>query len=291
MNHKLLTHREMTASTLKVLFHNLPHDSNGDRLFAYVQFLSKHERQPTEEMIFNDVLYRIKASDEIIDPLRVFTTDKELMKTFVSSKVGQDYVIPTLLVLRSENEIAVSKIPANSCIKPTHLSGAVLFSDNEGQVDREQLRAWFNKNYYMKTREANYKSLTPKIIIEPILFDDKNIVDYKFFCYKGVPKCIQVDLGRRLTHTRNLFDLNWKDIGITLTRPRFDGLIPRPDSLEEMAKIASILSAPFSFVRIDFYCKGKSIYVGEITHCHEAANGRFGSFDEEMIMSRLIFET
>ena len=31
----------------------------------------------------------------------------------------------------------------------------------------------------------NYLNLKPKIIIEPLLFDDDNIIDYKFFCYKG----------------------------------------------------------------------------------------------------------
>ena len=43
-------------------------------------------------------------------------------------------------------------------------------------------------NYYNRSREANYKMLKPKVIVEELIFNDENIKDYKFFCYNLKPK-------------------------------------------------------------------------------------------------------
>ena len=46
------------------------------------------------------------------------------------------------------------------------------------------IKRWFSSNYYNRSREANYKLLKPKIIVEELLFNDENIKDYKFFVTK-----------------------------------------------------------------------------------------------------------
>ena len=54
-------------------------------------------------------------------------------------------------------------------------------------------RTWFKLNHYLRSREAVYKNLTPKIIAEAIIFNDDNLIDYRFFCLNGVAKLIQVE--------------------------------------------------------------------------------------------------
>src|SRR5262245_35832514 len=53
----------------------LPHNRFGDNLYHRLLFLSKHKRLPGDEMLWNDVLYRLKTTDEILNPLRVFVSD------------------------------------------------------------------------------------------------------------------------------------------------------------------------------------------------------------------------
>lgn len=272
-----------------VLKHNLPHDKKSDTLFSYLCFLSVHGRPPSNEMLFNDVIYRIKTSSEIDSPLRVFTTDKHLMKMFVKAEVGDAFNVPTLDVLFSSTEVDKYAFHSKSCVKPTHMSGHVIFNDGEKPVDREKMKNWLRQNYYMVMREANYKNLIPKIIIEPILFDDRNLFDYKFFCFEGVPKLIQIDFDRRTAHSRHYYYPSWERVNINLQYPTYAGTLEKPSALTEMLEIAAHLSRHFNFVRIDMYSGENKFFVGEITHCHAAALERFFSRDDEILMSKIIF--
>ena len=64
-------------------------------------------------------------------------------------------------------------------------------------------------NQYFANRERNYLNLKPKIIIEPLLFDDDNIIDYKFFCYKK-------KVNRATDHSRSIYDIKWNKINISI---------------------------------------------------------------------------
>ena len=46
----------------------------------------------------------------------------------------------------------------------------------------------------------------------------------------------------------------------------------RPDALSEMLRVASILSAPFDFIRVDLYTTGNEVRVGELTVCPGGAS-------------------
>jgi hypothetical protein len=133
--------------------------------------------------------------------------------------------------------------------------------------------------------------LTPKIIVEPIVFDDLNIMDYKFFCYRGEPRMIQVDFDRRTAHTRSLLDIQWNTQSFGLKYPVSPRPAPRPARLPDMLQAAAKLSADFDFVRVDFYSRGEQFYVGEITNCHGGAVQRFVPPEAEEAASRLLFES
>lgn len=100
----------------------IPYNRAGDRLITLWQFVYAHKRFPNSSNGFNDVLYRIKTTDEILEPLRVFVTDKELAKLFIAATIGPEYPVPTLAVLKSPEEIDAYDFPDNCCIKPTHSS-------------------------------------------------------------------------------------------------------------------------------------------------------------------------
>lgn len=289
LDNRLMKNDQIIREVLGATFHNVPWDRNGDAIFAYAQFLLTHGRRPTEDLVFNDFLYRIKSTAEILNPLRVFTTDKEFVKYFIRSEVGDSYNVPTFKIISSEEEVTDLTFDDPVCIKPTHLSGAVAFADKGQKPNCEVMKQWLRSNYYKLTREANYKELKPKIIVEPILFNDRSVNDYKIFCFDGSPRIVQVDIGRRARHTRNFFNLSWKEMGVTLAYPRSDIEIRKPTVLDEMLDVASKLSRNFSLVRIDFYCHEKEVYVGEITHCHGAACERFANLDQEFFLSRQIF--
>jgi hypothetical protein len=269
---------------------SLPESRMGDALFSLFQFLRFHKRLPNNSMSYNDVLHRIKTSDDILDPLRVFVSDKELMKLYVRSVAGDKYVVPTLGVIKSRAAVDAYEFPMQCAIKATHTSGCVIIRKQGEPVDRALIKSWFDFNYYRLNREANYKTLKPKVIIEPLLFGSWNIQDYKIFCLNGTPKLIQVDVDRYVGHKRKYFDASWNEQNFSIKYPRTDKVIPRPENLDEMLEVAAKLSENFWFVRVDLYSNGHETFVGEITHCADNADGRFSPPSAEQQLSSYLFD-
>ncbi len=267
----------------------LPQTPSGDRLYHRLLFFRKHGRLPNGAPLWNDMWFRVKTSDEIDDPLRVFVSDKEHVKQYVKATVGDRYNVPTIAVLRSPAEIDAYDFPADCCIKPTHASSHVILRRGGQTVDRERIKRWFAINYYKVGRERNYRRLKPKVIVEPLIFGATNVEDFKIFCFNGQPKIVQVDVDRYVNHTRKYFDIGWNELDFSIIYPRAAGSFPRPDNLDEMLEVARRLSAQFSFVRVDLYSDGREVLVGEITNCSENAGGHFVPASAERTASALMF--
>jgi hypothetical protein len=267
----------------------LPHNRFGDNLYHRLLFLSKHKRLPGDGMLWNDVLYRLKTTDEIMDPLRVFVSDKELVKIYIKATIGDEYNVPTIAVLRSPAQVDGFEFPVRCIIKPTHASAQYILRRQGEPIDRERIRKWFDLNYYVAGRELNYKTLRPKVIVEPLVFDSADLSDYRFFCFNGIPKLIQVDMDRHTHHTRKILDTEWREQDFSILYPRSNKVLPKPDTLPEMLRVASALSAPFSFVRIDLYSDNQHVIAGEITNVSANAGGIFRPLSAEKKASSIVF--
>jgi hypothetical protein len=274
---------------LAVLRLHLPYTPVADRLYHRLLFFRKHHRWPGRALLWNDVLYRIKTSNEILDPLRVFVSDKEHVKQYVKAVVGDQHNVPTLAVLRTAAEVDAYAFPARCCIKPTHASARVILRRNGEPIDRDEIKRWFALNYYRAGREINYRLLNPKVIVEPLIFDSTNVDDYKVFCYRGEPRFVQLDFDRHSNHTRKIFDTRWKEQDWSIIYPRNPNRVPPPASLPKMLEVARALSAQFSFVRIDLYSDGNQVLVGEITNCSANAGGFFLPRSAEKTASERMF--
>ncbi|GAA3975987.1 ATP-grasp fold amidoligase family protein [Allohahella marinimesophila] len=279
----------MLTKVLASVLQSLPKTRTGDYIFSYMLFLRAHKRKPGASMLLNDYLFRLKTSNEMLSPLRQFTSDKALVKHFVAATVGDQYNIESIAVLESKDQVDSYKFPNTCCIKPTHGSGRVILRRNGEPIDKAEIKAWFDLNYYLYKREINYRYAQPKVIIEPILFGGTKGEDYKFFCYEGKVKLLQVDIGRHDNHTRKYYDGQMNEQDFSMKRPRELGAYELPKNMAEMIAVAEKLSSYFGFVRIDLYSDGNAIYVGEITHCPENACARFIPVEAEQKASDLIF--
>jgi hypothetical protein len=281
-------HRALGAAHARIVGPQVPLDRLGDRLCAYMLFVMDHGRLPRDRLLLNDVLYRINTTDEILEPLRVFVSDKELVKLYVGATVGDRHNVPTLAVLRSPEEAASYAFPPDCCIKATHASGATIFRRGGSKVDLHVVRQWFGLNYYVATREANYRNLRPKVIVEPILESHLADPNYKIFCWRGEPKLVQVGLVQPSQDPRRYFDAQWNEVSSdgALYTP-----LPKPERLDEMLALARALSSRFDLVRVDLYVLRDTVLVGEITNCHWAGRDRFRNFAFEQKLSDIVFRS
>jgi len=278
---------------IKPIYYNLikviPNNNFGDKIFSLVHFIRAHRRLPNKQKLLSNYLFQLMHSCEGYNPLRAYVSDKAFVKDYVKGKAGDEYNVPTIKVLNSIGEAESFDFPHRCCIKPTHLSGVVILRENGEAVDFAAIRKWFNTNYYDMGREKNYRYLKPKLIVEPLIFDTTNNEDYKFFCYDGKVKFVQVDIDRRTNHTRLYFDRDWSEQEFSILKKKSSKKIDKPVNFDAMLNLADELSKDFEFIRVDLYTDGEQIYLGELTNWPENGNGYFVPREAEKKASNLLF--
>ena len=218
--------------------------------------------------------------------------DKHAVKEYVAKRIGEEYVIPTLGVWDSPEDIDWDSLPDRFVLKTTHGGGGIgiVICNDKQALDKEKairkLRKSLNSDIYTTYREWPYKDVPKRIIAEQFMeeknADDsvatKDLTDYKFFCFGGEPKYCQVIRDRNTTETIDFYDMEWNHLpfyGLNpVARP---GLTPvaRPGHLDTMIEIARKLSKDIPFARIDLYVINDKEYFGEITFYPA---GGFGTF-------------
>jgi hypothetical protein len=221
---------------------------------------------------------------------RIMTTlaDKYAVRNYVADRLGARFLNTVYGVWNTPEEIPYDSLPPAFVLKATHGHAMNIFCRSRDTLDkvacRRQLAVWLRRNHYLAYREWAYKHIRPRIIAEELLVDPLcgTPPDYKFFCFSGEPRFIQVDTDRFADHRRDFFDVDWTILPFTVKFPRSDRSIPRPTNLEEMVECARMLAAGFPFVRVDFYsCNGQTIF-GEMTWYPDAGTTLFSpqSYDE-----------
>lgn len=287
--HPRLIGAALRAASRDVFGEALPLDRLGDRVHAFAVFVECFRRLPTSRLIYSDVLYALKATGRLLDPLRVFVSDKELVKDYVARTVGAEHNVQTLAVLRSRDELEAYRFPDRCFVKPTHLSGQRILRLGGEEIDRSMIAGWFDMNQYPKSRQANYRDLAPKVIVEPIIFDDPDVWDYKFICWNGVPRLNYVISTRRTDKRGTLYDTEWQPLPYSIENRPSDEPIPRPANLDRMREVAAALSRPFDFMRVDLYTDGRRVLVGELTNCPTNGAARFRPTHGEWAASQALF--
>jgi len=241
--------------------------------------------------MYNDAMYYLKTSEELLNPLRVFVSDKEYVKFYIKSVIGDKYNVPTLKILETAEDIDAYAFPSDCCIKPTHSSGMVVFREGGEPLNLHGIKNWLRLNYYKRLREPNYQYLKPKIIVEPLIFSSTSPADYKVYCYNGVPKAIAVVQDRQTSHKNLLLDAEWNALGYSIRYPLYEGDLEKPENFDEMMDVSRKLSKAFDgFIRVDLYSNGKELKVGELTNLSGGAESIFLPASAEGKFARLLFE-
>jgi len=283
------------VAAMKYLLGFLPRTRMFDFLHTLVFFVYAHKRIPRRNSgLFNDYMFYLKNSSDMSDALRQITSDKVYAKMFIDQIVGKKVTPETYAVFTSVDEISRSELPDRCVLKPAHATGAIVFLEGPDSeisgADREKLRNALKFDIYKEFREISYKNIRKRIICEELVDYAAIIKDYKLFFFKGALKFIQVNSGRHDILDFNFYDANWNRIDVTYNNCPTGEWEVIPDNIVAMREIAGKIAQHFESARIDLYLKSDRVYVGEITHCHNQANGVFGSIEQERIISRIFFD-
>lgn len=173
-------------------------------------------------------------------------------------------------------DIDFEKLPNAFVIKTNNASATNILVRDKSKIDenaiRKQLDEWLKIDYGYRTCQPHYSKIKPLMLAEEFLGGANNIKslnDYKFYCVNGRPLyCIVYTDRVANSHDmkRTIYDMDWQLHQEYLGRKAIAGPeIKRPASFEKMKEIASALSAPFPFVRVDFYEINGAPVFGEMT--------------------------
>ena len=221
---------------------------------------------------FNEKLQWLKIHDR----KDIYTTmvDKYEAKKYVASIIGEEYIIPTLGIYNTFDEIDFSKLPNQFVIKCTHDSEGLVIVKNKKELDISKTKKIIERalkyNFYYIGREWAYKNVKPRIIVEKYM-EDKNetsMRDYKFFCFDGKPKLMYLSEGLENHNTAcmSFYDMEFKLSDCERKDYKKLSYMPdKPKTFDLMKKYAGILSKDIPHLRVDFYEINGKLYFGELT--------------------------
>jgi hypothetical protein len=186
-------------------------------------------------------------------------TAKQIVKDMCGDMIQ---VAPVIRILHGPSDIRSSDLNVRHIIKSIHSSGANISIESSTTTSEciQKLNQWNVPYIGIQWGELQYKTIKPGFFIEEKIVDIHGVQTgsadvYMFRCIKGYPVTIGVKRGT----IQNSYDMNWN----LIADKKID--VERPEALDKMITLSTILSAPFEFVRVDFYVSVHSIYFSEFT--------------------------
>lgn len=219
---------------------------------------------------FNEKLQWLKIHNRHDD--MTVMVDKISVKDYVASRIGTEYIIPTLKIWERPEEIDFSELPNKFVVKTNHSGGntGVVVVTDKSSADLETIKRRMSKSLksdiYKNLREWPYEGVQKRIFAEELIGQDP--VDYKFYCFDGKADCVMVCLGRGEGKTKFYFfdsDWNLKRINKAGKEAPEGFTLPKPEGMDKMFELAGELSKGMPFARVDLYNQQGKIYFGEIT--------------------------
>lgn len=267
-----------------------------DKLYLELTF----EKRMNKKLNFNNP----KTFNEKLQWLKLYNRDEKLInlvdkykvKQYIVEKIGAKYVIPTIGVYNSFNDINFDKLPNQFVLKCTHDSGGIVICNDKSNFNIKNAKIKINKclkrNYYYLGREWPYKNVTPRIIVEKYMEDkeNKDLIDYKFMCFNGKVECIFTCSERYNKYGLKVtfFNRNWEQLPFERHYKSSNKEIKKPNNLNKMIELSEILSKNFPFVRIDFYEINNNIYFGEFTFFPGSGYEEFNPEEWDLKLGNLI---
>lgn len=230
---------------------------------------------------YNEKLQWLKLYDR--KPEYTKMVDKYEAKKYVADIIGEEYIIPTLGVWDTVDDIDFDALPKQFVLKCTHDSGGLVICKDKAELDIEEtkntLNHFLHRNFYSIHREWPYKNVKPRIIAEKYMEDESGyeLKDYKFFCFNGKVNAmfIATDRNAETETCFDFFDCNFNHMPVINGHPNTKKEIKKPLGFEKMIELAEKLSSGIPQVRIDFYDINGNIYFGEITFFHWSGLKKF----------------
>ena len=262
---------------LKILELLAPRIPIPDKMYLHIKYYCRMGKRLNMKnpQTFNEKLQWLKQYGR--RPIDTILSDKYAVKDYIAKTVGEEYVIPLLGVWDRVEDIDFDKLPNQFVLKCSHDSGGIVICRDKSNLDieaaRQKLTKGLSHNFYVYSREMAYRDIPRRIIAEEYREDHltRELRDYKFFCFDGVPKALFIASDRQVAGEEtkfDFFDMDYNHLPFTNGHPNAKVLPAKPACFEEMKMLAAKLSKGIPHVRVDLYEADGHVYFGEMTYSH-----------------------
>lgn len=245
-----------------------------DKLYLQIMYFKHFHKliDFTNPVSFNEKLQWLKIYDR--KPEYTTMVDKYLAKEYVASKIGSEYIIPTLGVWEKAEDIDFDVLPNQFVLKCNNDSGGIVTCNDKSKLEKKEtvsfLSSRLRNNGFWYGREWPYKNVKPCIIAEKYMEDSitGELIDYKVHVFNGQPYFILVckDRYQKKYMTETFFTTDWKKMDVKReNQANSSEEILRPLVLEKMLGLAKVLAKDIPFLRVDFYIVNNKLFFGELT--------------------------
>lgn len=219
---------------------------------------------------FNEKIQWLKLNFLPKNKIVVQCADKYAVREYIKLKGYENILTPLLGAWDKAEDIDWNNLPNKFVLKCNHGCAYNIICENKESFDKKaaskQLNEWLEEDFGAFNIELHYSKIKHhRIIAEEFL--GSSITDYKFFCFNGEPKVL--DVTNDLVHDRQakigFFYLNGEKM--PLKRNDYEEIlyVEFPNYYSEMIEVAKNLAKDFPFIRVDFFLTDKKYYFSELT--------------------------
>lgn len=223
---------------------------------------------------FNEKIQWLKLYNTT--PLKTKLTDKVLVRDWIKEKIGAEYLKPVLQICSKFDDINFDKLPNSFIIKANHgckwhykIMDQKAFLKNKNLVNyiKRRFDGWMNQTFFPWAGfEMQYKNISPRILIEPLLINQKESysTEFEIYCFNGEPKFFQ-----KIKYTSPvsccIWDENYNKASFCFN-PEYNTYFENADgNLKNAVELSKLLAKDFILVRVDWLLYENKIYFNEMT--------------------------
>ena len=243
------------------------------KLNTYLRFRQANGFFPNlnDPRTFTEKLVWLKLNNYMHNPLVIKCADKYRVREYVEECGCKETLNELIGVYDSVDMIPWDSLPKKFVLKWNFGAGMnVICQDKEtlniSEISKK-LKKWGKNKYWLNHSEMQYKYTPKRIICEKFLecAQDDVIPDYKVYCFNGEPRAVFVMHDRGRGVKTEFFDTDWNLLHNTFKYGAPRETTHKPECFEKMLEVSRKLSAPFPFVRCDFYVVNGLLVFGELT--------------------------
>ena len=227
------------------------------------------------------------------NPLMTTLSDKLLVRDWISSKIGDEYLVPLIGAWKNFDDIDFSTFPDKFVLKANHGSKMNIIVNDKSLFDKNAARKSFNR--WLKQDfsfffgfQLHYSPIKPMIVAEEMIPNDGNVFDYKILVFDGKARYIWIDSDRYTEHHRNIYDFDWNPAPFEIEFPKRKEELPPPVNLAKMKELAEKLAEGFPEVRVDFYEVDGKLLFGEMTFTSGSGQEKITPYEYDKILGDMI---